>query len=52
MAWTLNVLFNYSFLDIYAFPYVFLAGLRKRSSPSSITEKVSDFRPNFVDSSI
>lgn len=29
MALTLNVLFNYSFLDIYTAPYVFLAAVKK-----------------------
>lgn len=52
MALTLNVPFNYSFLDIYTLPYVFLAALRKRNLSSNSTERVSIFRPNFVDSSI
>ena len=52
MALTLNVRFNYSFLDIYTVPYVYLAALRKRNSSTNSTERISIFRPNFVDSSI
>ena len=31
MALTLNILFNYSFLDIYTAPYVFLAAVKKNN---------------------
>lgn len=53
MALTLNVLFNYSFLDIYTAPYVFLAAVKKyiykKKSSSNSSERVSIIKQNFVD---
>lgn len=52
MVLTLNVLFNYSFLDICTLPYVYLAVPRKKNSSSNSTGRASIFTPNFGDSNI
>lgn len=52
MVLTLNVLFNYSFLNIYTLLYVYLAVQRKKNSSSNSTERASIFTPKFGDSNI